>query len=133
MQARLTTVLTAGVAAICVAMAIGSGVKAETIQANKFCYSSRRATGQSLTDSNCRVSLTYGTGIEPPLNAITLHWSDGYQTNIRITGGHEYIGRTTGLFFGRASVDGEDSDFIELNDGMVCFVVLENGNEICYK
>lgn len=125
--------LAAGCGVIYVAMAIGSELKAETLQANKFCYSSRRSTGQSLTDRNCRVSLSYDAGIDPPLNAITIRWSDGYQTHIRITGGHEGIGRTTGLFFGRASVDGEDSDFIKLSDGMLCFVVIENGNEICYK
>lgn len=133
MLTQLISVLAAGVAVFYVAMTFGSELKAETLQTNKFCYSSRRSTGQTLTDRNCRVSLTYGSGIDPPLNAITIHWLDGYQTNIRITGGHEYIGRTTGLFFGRASVDGEDSDFIELNDGMVCFVVIQNGNEICYR
>jgi hypothetical protein len=133
MKAKLTTVIAAGIAAVCVAVAVASEVRAEIIQTNKFCFSSRKSTGETLTDRNCRVDITYGAGIDPPINAITIRWSDGYRTNIRITGGHESIGRTTGLFFGRASVDGEDSDFIRLNDGMICFVIVENGNEICYR
>lgn len=125
--------LAVGAVAACAAMALSSTVTAETAPTNHFCYSSRRSSGQSLTDRNCRVSPTYGSGFDPPLSAVTLYWSDGYQTNIRITGGHESVGRTTGIFFGRATVDGEDSDFIELSDGMLCFIVVENGNEICYK
>ncbi len=133
MQAHLKAVAASGIAATFSVIAIGSSTMAETVLSSGFCLSSRKSTGQSFADQNCQIRQIYGTGIEAPLNAITLQWSDRYQTNIRIQNGHQGIGRTTGLFFGRATVDGADSDFIQLNDGMVCFVVIRNGNEICYR
>lgn len=122
----------AGIAAICAATTFGSEAKAETVLSTGVCYF-KPAMGQALTDQNCRITRIYGIGIEPALSSAILEWTDDSRTNIRITDGHQSIGRTTGLFFGRARVAGGDADFIQLNDGTICFVVAENRNEICFK
>ncbi|WP_143467749.1 hypothetical protein [Leptolyngbya ohadii] len=132
MQDQFKAVIVAGIAALCTVVAIGSDAKAETVLSTGFCYS-KPARGQTISDQSCRITRIYGSGVEPALSAAILEWTDGVRTNIRITDGHQSGGRTTGLFFGRAAVDSSGADFIQLNDGMICFVVTESRNEVCFK
>jgi hypothetical protein len=106
---------------------------AQSQSQNTTCYSSRPATNQTLTDSGCSVQLFFEPGIEGALTGAKFQWSDGVTTNATVTTHHWGAWRTNQVF-GRALVDGEDADFIDFgNDGGICFIIIENKNQICTR
>ncbi|MCY7392938.1 MAG: hypothetical protein LH647_16050, partial [Leptolyngbyaceae cyanobacterium CAN_BIN12] len=110
----------------------GQPAIAQTQDRTMTCYSAQSATSQTLTDSRCLVRFSYEPGVEGALTAVTFQWADGVTTNADITVHHWGAWRTT-MMFGRAIVDGEDADFIDLGSGGVCFIIIKNKNQICAR
>jgi hypothetical protein len=105
---------------------------AQTQGRTMTCYSSRGATNQTITDSGCSVTFLFEPGIEGALTSVSFQWSDGITTNAAITVHHSGAWRTN-VLFGRATVDGEDADFIDLGSDGICFLIIKNKNQICAR